>query len=74
MRTLAEVEIGGIGVVLGYGDNEEMAGRLACFGLVPGVEVAVKKKAPLGDPILVFFEGQEMSLRKAEAQCVEVKG
>lgn len=74
MRTLADIVVGGEGVVSGYTEDGEMAGRLSCLGLIPGVEVFVLKRAPLGDPVLVVFEGQELSLRKVEAQCVEVEG
>ncbi|MDE6398705.1 MAG: ferrous iron transport protein A [Clostridiales bacterium] len=47
--------------------------RLFDMGVTPGATVQMRKKAPLGDPIEVTLRGYELTLRKAEAACVEVK-
>ena len=47
--------------------------RIMDMGLVKGVEVLVRKVAPLGDPIEVTVRGYELSLRKADAEMIEVE-
>ena len=49
------------------------AGRLAALGFLPGCRVRISRIAPLGDPISIVMEGQEISLRRAEADLIEVK-
>lgn len=49
------------------------AGRLAALGFLPGRHVRICRIAPLGDPISITMEGQEISLRRAEADLIEVK-
>lgn len=49
------------------------AGRLAALGFLPGCRVRISRVAPLGDPISIMMEGQEISLRRAEADLIEVK-
>lgn len=63
-------ESGKIKAVLGEG---KIRRRLFDMGVTPGAEVALKKKAPLGDPIEVTIRGYELTLRKTEAACVEVE-
>ena len=43
------------------------------MGVTPGAEVTLVKKAPLGDPIEVTLRGYQLTLRKAEAQCVQTE-
>ena len=47
--------------------------RLFDMGVTPGATVLLKKKAPLGDPIEITIRGYELTLRKAEAACVEIE-
>jgi ferrous iron transport protein A len=49
------------------------AGRLAALGFLPGRKVRVSRVAPLGDPISIEMEGQEISVRRSEANLIEVK-
>ncbi|MDX2079556.1 MAG: FeoA domain-containing protein [Terrimicrobiaceae bacterium] len=49
------------------------SGRLASLGLLPGVHLRVSRVAPLGDPISVEMDGQEISVRRAEANLIEVR-
>jgi len=49
------------------------AGRLAALGFLPGRQVRIVRIAPLGDPISLEMEGQEISVRRAEADLIEVK-
>lgn len=71
--TLAELEVGGRGRVRRVDGGGSMALRLLEMGFVPGVEVAVVKQAPLGDPLELRLRGYHVSLRKAEAALVEVE-
>lgn len=49
------------------------AGRLAALGFLPGRKIRVSRVAPLGDPISIEMEGQEISVRRSEANLIEVK-
>ena len=49
------------------------AGRLAALGFLPGCRVRISRVAPLGDPISIEMEGQEISLRRSEADLISVK-
>lgn len=70
LNDFAVGESGKIKAVLGEG---KIRRRLFDMGVTPGAEVALKKKAPLGDPIEVTIRGYELTLRKTEAACVEVE-
>ncbi len=47
--------------------------RLYDMGVTPGVNIVIKKLAPLGDPVEVTIRGYELTLRKTEAECVEME-
>lgn len=49
------------------------AGRLAALGFLPGRRVRISRIAPLGDPISIEMEGQEISVRRSEADLIGVK-
>ena len=49
------------------------AGRLAALGFLPGCRVRIARIAPLGDPISIEMEGQEISLRRMEADLIGVR-
>ena len=60
-------ERGTVKIVLGEGRVKR---RLFDMGITPGVEIMLRKKAPLGDPIEITLRGYELTLRKAEANFV----
>ena len=60
-------ERGMVKIVLGEGKIKR---RLFDMGITPGVEIMLRKKAPLGDPIEISLRGYELTLRKAEANFV----
>jgi ferrous iron transport protein A len=66
--TLDELEIGDSARVLGYGADTEYTGRLERLGLIPGTELTIKRRAPLGDPVQISFRGYSLVLRPAEAR------
>ena len=63
-------ESGRVKSVLGEG---RVRRRLFDMGVTPGAEVTLRKRAPLGDPIEVTLRGYELTLRKAEAACVQTE-
>lgn len=73
MKTLREVPIGSTAVVVKLHGEGAVRRRIMDMGLTRGVEVYVRKVAPLGDPIEVNVRGYELSIRKADAEMVEVK-
>lgn len=58
---------------MGITVNAGSAGRLAALGFLPGNRVRISRIAPLGDPISIEMNGQEISLRRAEASEIEVE-
>ena len=73
MKTLKEAKIGdSVKVVKLHGEGA-VKRRIMDMGITKGVEVAVRKVAPLGDPIEVTVRGYELSLRKADAEMIEVE-
>lgn len=75
-KTLSDFAIGETGVVKAVGGEGKIKRRLFDMGITPGAEIFLRKKAPLGDPIEITIRGYELTLRKSEAQFVnmEVKG
>ena len=69
-KKLNEFKVGEKGLVLRLNAEGKIKRRLFDKGVPPGVEIKVRKLAPLGDPIEVTIRGYELSLRKAEAECV----
>ena len=72
MKTLREVRIGETVKVVKLHGAGAVKRRIMDMGITKGVEVYVRKVAPLGDPIELTVRGYELSLRKADAEMVEV--
>lgn len=70
MRTLDTFSVGERGVVKSVTGEGKIRRRLLDMGITPGVEVLLRKKAPLGDPIEITIRGYELTLRNTEAACV----
>ena len=73
VKKLNEFAIGESGVIIKIGGEGRVRRRLFDMGLTPGAEVYLRKVAPMGDPIEVTLRGYELSLRKDEAQWVELE-
>ena len=71
--TLRDLKPGQQGVVVSIATTGSMKRRIMDMGITPGVEIKVVKVAPLGDPIEVNVRGYELSLRKEEAQEIDMK-
>ena len=73
MKTLKAVKVGDtVNVVKLHGEGA-VKRRIMDMGLTKGVAVHVRKAAPLGDPIEVTVRGYELSIRKADAEMIEVE-
>lgn len=70
---LNTVLIGTSGVIQKVAGEGRVRRRLFDMGLTPGAEVFLRKKAPLGDPLEITLRGYELTLRKDEAQFVQIK-
>ena len=73
MATLRDVRVGEGATVSRLDGAGAIKRRIMDMGLTKGTRVLVHKVAPLGDPIEVTVRGYELSLRKDEAGCIEVK-
>ena len=71
--TLKEVSVGQTVKVAKLDGEGPVKRRIMDMGITKGVEVYVRKVAPLGDPIEVTVRGYELSLRKADAEIIEVE-
>lgn len=72
-KLLSELSVGESGKITKVNGEGAIRRRLFDMGVTPGAEVFFRKKAPLGDPIEVTLRGYELTLRKAEAACIEVE-
>ncbi len=72
MKTLKESKVGDTVRVVKLHGEGAVRRRLMDMGLTKGVDVQIRKVAPLGDPIEVTVRGYELSIRKADAEMIEV--
>ena len=73
MKTLREAKVGETVRVVKLHGEGAVKRRIMDMGLTRGVEVFVRKLAPLGDPVEVNVRGYELSIRKADAEMIEVE-
>ena len=73
MNTLRNVKIGETVKVVRLHGEGAVKRRIMDMGLTKGVEVFVRKVAPLGDPMEVTVRGYELSIRKADAEMIEIE-
>ncbi len=73
MKTLKDVKIGDKAKVKKISGEGAIKRRIMDMGITKGTEIAVRKVAPLGDPIEITVRGYELSLRKADAEMIEVE-
>ena len=73
MKTLKEIKCGETVRVIKISGEGAIKRRIMDMGIVKGVEIYVRKVAPLGDPVEVTVRGYELSLRKADAQMIAVE-
>ncbi len=74
MKTLKDSKVGDSVKVVKLHGQGAVKRRIMDMGLTKGVEVQIRKVAPLGDPMEVTVRGYKLSIRKADAEMVEVEG
>lgn len=72
MKTLKDVEVGQTVTVTRLNGSGAVKRRIMDMGITKGVEIKVRKVAPLGDPMELNLRGYELSVRKADAEMIEV--
>ena len=73
MKTLRQAKIGETVKVVKLHGEGAIKRRIMDMGITKGVEIYVRKVAPLGDPVEITVRGYELSLRKADADMIEVE-
>ena len=73
MKTLKDVPVGSSAKVLKLHGEGAIRRRIMDMGITKGVMIRVRKLAPLGDPMELSLRGYELSLRKADAEMIEVE-
>ena len=73
MNTLKNVSVGNTVTVKRLHGEGPIKRRIMDMGITKGVELYIRKVAPLGDPVEITVRGYELSVRKNDAQCVEVE-
>ena len=73
MKTLKDAKVDDVVVVKRLHGEGPIKRRIMDMGITKGSEVYIRKVAPLGDPVEITIRGYELSLRKHDAACVEVK-
>ena len=71
--TLNEIPVGGVCTVTKLNGTGKLRRRIIDMGITKGVEIKVVKIAPLGDPMELNVRGYELSIRKSEAESIEVQ-
>ena len=73
IKLLSDFVRGERGTIVKVNGEGAVRRRLFDMGVTPGASVSLKKRAPFGDPIEITIRGYELTLRNAEAACVEVE-
>ena len=73
MKTLREIKVGATAKVVKLHGEGPVKRRIMDMGITKGVEVYVRKVAPLGDPMELMVRGYELSIRKSDAEMIEVE-
>ncbi len=73
MKTLKDVKVGETVVIEKLHGEGALKRRIMDMGLTKGTEVYVRKVAPLGDPMELTVRGYELSVRRADAELIEVR-
>lgn len=71
-RKLSELKIGETAIVLNVSGERKIRRRILDMGITAGTEIYLRKKAPLGDPLELTLRGYELTMRKNEADLVEI--
>lgn len=73
MKTLRDIKIGSTAKVVRVSGEGALRRRIMDMGITRGVEIRVRKVAPLGDPLEITVRGYELTLRKDDSEMIEVE-
>ena len=73
MNTLRDVKVGASAKVVKLHGEGALKRRIMDMGITKGSQIYVRKVAPLGDPVEITIRGYELSLRKDDADCIEME-
>ncbi len=73
MNTLKDAKIGSTVKIVKLHGEGAVKRRIMDMGITKGIEVSIRKVAPLGDPLEITVRGYELSIRKADAEMIEVE-
>ncbi len=73
MKTLRDIKVGGSAKVVKLHGEGAIKRRIMDMGITRGVTISVRKVAPLGDPLEITVRGYELTLRKDDAEMIEVE-
>lgn len=73
MKTLKDLKVGDSAKVVKLYGEGAVKRRIMDMGITKGVQVNIRKVAPLGDPVEITVRGYELSIRKADADMIEVE-
>ncbi len=73
MKTLRSAKVGDTAKVVKLHGEGAVKRRIMDMGITKGIEVHIRKVAPLGDPVEVTVRGYELSIRKADAEMIEIE-
>ena len=73
MSTLKEAKVGQTVTVVKLNGEGALRRRIMDMGITKGTSISVRKVAPLGDPVEVTVRGYELSIRKGDAECIQVQ-
>lgn len=71
--TIDDLKIGQSGTICQVGGEGALRLRFLDMGLIPGTKVQLQKIAPMGDPIQIYLRGYELTIRREDAQKIELK-
>ena len=71
--TLKELQVGKTATILSVGGNGALRQHFLDMGLIQGTEVTIVKYAPMGDPMELTVRGYELSVRKGDAELIEIE-
>lgn len=61
------------GIISSIHGNTKLTKRLSALGCIEGTAIEFKRKAPLGDPVIINFRGFDLAIRKKDAECINLK-
>ena len=71
--TLAQLKVGSCGIITDVGGDGALRRRLLDMGLTPKTKVMMRRVAPLGDPIEIYLRGYELTIRKEDANKIQIE-